>query len=304
MNAKEIMVEWQRNHPEAPKPPDNIEQLIGLLVGDGDKKQAAELASKIVEKRNAQRIEAKRNGLLELRKILLAHKECNADGFLDDHSLDDIWNLTRKADSYMATFVKFVLSAWKSTFQDAVKSYQTAITTLCNRWGFDDIAQMLRFILIDGTKYIGTCCFLQGEDHDVASVVSGIDWKLRKSEDEVIADLEEMRRRLEKVLGDDGITIDENERFIKDGEELDSLWADLLDVTRHVDDDDFDEGVLICDAIYICFHPDIIERLSDAEILLRVLYCFLNGATLNDQAVRYGLLRKRIAELEEELSGA
>ena len=291
MNAKEIITEWKCNHPDAPNPPDDIERLIGLLVGNGDKEQAATLAQTIVEKRDAQAIEAKRNELLKLREILHADR----NDFLDDMSSSDIWDLALKADLCMTTFVKFVLSTWKSSFQKAIQNYQTAIKMLCNRWGFgDDITGMLQFILIDGNKYIEEYVdddgFLQGESGELMDTFQ-IDWKLTKRS--LMDNPEESAYDFLNILEEAGI--------YGDCDSPDRTWTSLLDKANGLEHSIMVE-TLICGAVCICFHPDAIHRLSDAEIVLRVLYCFLNGATNNDTAVRYGLLRKRIAELEDELS--
>ena len=58
----------------------------------------------------------------------------------------------------------------------------------------------------------------------------------------------------------------------------------------------------ICDAIYLCCHPDALCWLSDAEFALRILTGFINGATKNDASVRYARLKVRINELEKEVA--
>ena len=54
--------------------------------------------------------------------------------------------------------------------------------------------------------------------------------------------------------------------------------------------------------LYICFYPNALCWLSDAEFVLWVLIGFLNGATNNDASVRYARLKKRIQELEKEVN--
>ena len=62
--------------------------------------------------------------------------------------------------------------------------------------------------------------------------------------------------------------------------------------------------MLICDAIYICFNPDAIKSVCDAEEVLTVLFCFLNASTMigTDEAVRKALLKNKITQLKEEIS--
>ena len=302
MDTKEIIAKWNQEHPTNAILADDAQQLLQMLA-DGDAENASALATEIA-KRQAEEIVARKANEIKRCEHILDNFDKN-DSFLEDHSIGEICSLAMQADGKAAEYISSVLNSWRSPFQQALGTYREAIEKLCNRWCFGNVAEMLSFIFTNSESIadfdMDACTFLQGEDGECSSVVTAVDWKLRKCEDDLVADFEEMVRRLANVLADDGITTNENNQFVKDGKELDHPWADVLEAADIAND--FDEGALICYAVYICFHPDIIKRLSDAEILLRILYCFLNGATNNDQAVRYGLLRTRIEKLKKELPG-
>ena len=278
---------------------DDAERLLQLVIGNGTRDQITKLAQEIVEKRESARRENKKVMLDELRnKLARYEKDNNNDDFLEDGSLGQIWSKALSANADAIKFQESVISQWSSPYQKALVKCREAIEQLCERWGFgNDVWAMLHFIFIEFDQYapddynsgvfldfeynpsgVGEILFAGGKLSN-KEICDGDSIDIRSIQEKI----EHAAEDIDSQLGDDSLY---NARCAVFGEE----------VFRG------EEGqTAICDAIYLCFHPDSLSWLSDAEFALWILIGFLNGATNNDASVRYARLKKRIIELEKEV---
>ena len=280
---------------------EDAERLIQLLIGDGTGEQVSRLAREIVEKRESARRENKKAMLDELKGRLAKYEKDNVDdAFMEDGSLDQIWNNAVSANADAMKFQESLLSQWGSPYHKALANYRGAIELLCERWGFGkDVWAMLHFIFVEFGQYApGNCTVSPGAffdlDYDTSSVegILFIGGKLSKKEvDWGGLDLKDVDGKSEHAT-----------EKAESGPNADSLHL----ARSRVFGEDVSGGdkiqTAICDAIYLCCHPDALCWLSDAEFALRVLTGFINGATKNDASVRYARLKMRINELEKEIA--
>jgi hypothetical protein len=237
----------------------------------------------------------------ELKGRLAKYEEDNVDdAFMEDGSLDQIWNNAVSANADAMKFQESLLSQWGSPYHKALANCRGAIELLCERWGFGkDVWAMLHFIFVEFGQYApGNCTVSPGAffdlDYDTSSVegILFIGGKLSKKEvDWGGLDLKDVDGKSEHAT-----------EKAESGPNADSLHL----ARSRVFGEDVSGGdkiqTAICDAIYLCCHPDALCWLSDAEFALRVLTGFINGATKNDASVRYARLKMRINELEKEIA--
>ena len=302
---------------------------LATFAGEHNCERAEQLANELITELQK---EASRKSLRFLKSILAEHENKERDDFADDGTLGKIWGITLKASSEAEQYKNEVLASWRSPYHKAMAYFQEAIKGLAARWGFyDDIAGMLRFVLTsEGRKYINEDSYStfswwgpfligvdkSGREEDWACY----NWLLVQDDKDFDydclldspSDMWLLKRRLKEDMLPFGKF---HERLAElaweranNGEEkslFNDLWQKVFDYNRVSDDgeehDNEDDGWLICDAVYLCFNPDALKVLSDAEIVFRVLFCFINGCTNNDTIVRYGLLRRKIAQLETEV---
>ena len=280
---------------------EDAERLIQLLIGDGTGEQVSRLAREIVEKRESARREDKKAMLDELKSRLAKYEEDNADdAFLEDGSLGQIWNNALSANADAIKFQESLLSQWGSSYHKALAKCRGAIELLCERWGFGkDVWAMLHFIFVEFDHYAPRNCNLPSAEFlDLEYGPSGVEGMLfiggKLSKKEVGwggLDLKDVQGEQEHAAGEAESRQDE---------------GSLQFARARVFGEDVPEGdkiqTAICDAVYLCCHPDALCWLSDAEFALRVLTGFINGATKNDASVRYARLKERIKELEKEVA--
>ncbi len=280
---------------------EDAERLIQLLIGDGTGEQVSRLAREIVEKRESARRENKKAMLDELKNRLAKYEEDNTDdAFMEDGSLGQIWNNALSANADAIKFQESVLSQWGSSYHKALAKCRGAIKLLCERWGFGkDVWSMLHFIFVEFGQYAPrNCTASSGAFFDLEYDTSGVEGilfmggKLSKKEvDWDGLDLKDVDGESESAAGnaesrqDDGSLQFARSRVFGEG----ASSGDKIQTA-------------ICDAIYLCCHPDALCWLSDAEFALRILTGFINGATKNDASVRYARLKVRINELEKEVA--
>ena len=281
---------------------EDAERLLQLVIGDGSCEQVSRLAREIVEKRESAR-RANKMVMLDEFKSRLAKYEMDNDNddFLEDGTLGQIWGKALSANSDALKFQELVLSQWSSPYQKALKKCREAIELLCARWGFgQDVWAMLHFIFVEFNQY-------RPDDQNVSSSMF-LDFEYDPSGVEGILF---MGGKLSNKEIDDGDGIDIRNIQAKiehAAEEVDRQQGDNSGYNARcaVFGEDAYGGdeiqTAICDAIYICFYPNALCWLSDAEFVLWVLIGFLNGATNNDASVRYARLKKRIQELEKEVN--
>ncbi len=115
---------------------EDAERLIQLLIGDGTGEQVSRLAREIVEKRESARRENKKAMLDELKGRLAKYEKDNVDdAFMEDGSLDQIWNNAVSANADAMKFQESLLSQWGSSYHKALAKCRGAIELLCERWG-------------------------------------------------------------------------------------------------------------------------------------------------------------------------
>lgn len=113
---------------------EDAERLIQLLIGDGTGEQVSRLAREIVEKRESARRENKKAMLDELKGRLAKYEKDNVDdAFMEDGSLDQIWNNAVSANADAMKFQESLLSQWGSPYYKALANSRGAIELLCER---------------------------------------------------------------------------------------------------------------------------------------------------------------------------
>lgn len=113
---------------------EDAERLIQLLIGDGTGEQVSRLAREIVEKRESARRENKKAMLDELKGRLAKYEKDNVDdAFMEDGSLDQIWNNAVSANADAMKFQESLLSQWGSPYYKALANCRGAIELLCER---------------------------------------------------------------------------------------------------------------------------------------------------------------------------
>lgn len=285
MNTKEIIAKWNKEHPANATLADDAQQLLQMLA-NGDAENASALAAEIA-KRKAEEIATKKEEEINRLENILDNFD-NDDSFLEDHSLGEIWNLTMQADGKAEEYINSVLSTWERPFQQALETYREAIEKLCTRWGFASVGGMLQtifdsnfcdadFFVNDAEGYYSFCAHAR-----------------------CLSDPDDDFYTIEHRLG--GFVV---EYIQKNKDSLaETSLANLVLEMRENNEDDF--AVVTCEAVFICFHPDAIKSVCDAENVLATLFCFLNALTMIgvDEAVRKAQLKKRITSLKEAPHGA
>ena len=285
MNADEIITKWNKEHPAKATFADDAQQLLQMLA-NGDAKNASALAAEIAKRKAEENATRKEEEIKRLEHIL--DNFDNDDSFLNDHSLGEIWSLTMKADGKAEEYIDSVLSTWKAPFQQALETYREAIEKLCTRWGFASIGTMLRFIFDKDLSDINFCEKEGGDYYSLCAHASHL------------SDPDDDFYTIEHRLG--GFVVEYIQKN-KDSMVETSLAKAVLEI-RENNEDDF--AVVLCEAVFICFYPDAIKSVCDAENVLATLFCFLNASTMIgvDEAVRKARLKKRIAVLKEAPCGA
>ena len=273
---------------------EDAERLIQLLIGDGTGEQVSLLAREIVEKRESARRESKKAMLDELKDRLAKYEKDKDDAaFMEDGSLGQIWNNAVSANADAMKFQESLLSQWGSPYQKALAKCWGAIELLCERWGFGkDVWAMLHFIFVEFGEYAPSNCTLPpGAFLDLEYDASGVEGILFIG-----------GRLSQRTVDWGGFDLKDVDGKAEGGQDDDSLHSARVRVFGEDACRGDKSQVAICDAVYLCCHPDALCWLSDAEFALRVLTGFINGATKNDAPVRYARLKKRIRDLEKEIA--
>lgn len=263
---------------------EDARQLAKRLGTSNESSSAMLLAQELVKELAT---DAKKQIVEELKRTLVMYEaNIEPDSFLDDGCLGEIRDAVIKAENLGEAFLDDIGSNWRLSFHKAFGFCQQAILLLSERWGFgDDVTSMVRFILLE----LGTYA-----PYDSVQPLLNFNYN----------DSNVNSRLLQTCKFDEDIKYDIEDRFDAlarpyNAEEavLHSLWSEY--------DDAFEEnehGFLLCLAIFLCFNPERVKLLSDAEDLLMILFGLLNGLRTNDAAMRYAVLSEKIKEIEDRVS--